>query len=101
MNTGGVWQNFVYNFDNIPNALVTLFVMATTAGWQDVLMNSITSTEIDYVSSEERSTVWSLFFVLFMIIAYLFFINLFIGVVVSTYNTENDKIGGNDLLTEK
>lgn len=101
MNTGGVWQNFVYNFDNIPNALVTLFVMTTTAGWQDVLMNSITSTEIDYVSSEERSTIWSLFFVLFMIIGYFFFINLFIGVVVSTFNSENDKIGGNDLLTEK
>lgn len=75
--------------------------MTTTAGWQDVLMNSITSTEIDYVSSEERSTIWSLFFVLFMIIGYFFFINLFIGVVVSTFNSENDKIGGNDLLTEK
>ena len=36
-----------------------------------------------------------------MIIGYFFFINLFIGVVVSTFNSENDKIGGSDLLTEK
>lgn len=27
--------------------------------------------------------------------------NLFIGVVVTNFNTEKDKIGGNDLLTEK
>ena len=49
LNTGGEWRNHVYTFDDIPNALVTLFVMSTTAGWQDVLMNSITATEIDYV----------------------------------------------------
>jgi len=30
--------------------MVSLFVMATTAGWQDVLVNSITSTELDYVA---------------------------------------------------
>ena len=36
-----------------------------------------------------------------MVIGFLFFLNLFIGVVVSTFNTEKDKLGGNDLLTEK
>jgi hypothetical protein len=50
LNAGGDWLNNIYTFDDIPNAMVTLFVMATTAGWQDVLVNSITSTEIDYVA---------------------------------------------------
>lgn len=36
-----------------------------------------------------------------MILGFFFFLNLFIGVVVSTFNAEQDKIGGNDLLTEK
>jgi hypothetical protein len=49
LNAGGIWDNQVYTFDDIPNAMITLFVMVTTAGWQDVLMNSITSTSIDYV----------------------------------------------------
>ena len=30
-----------------------------------------------------------------------FFLNLFVGVVISTFNSEHDKLGGNDLLTEK
>jgi Ion transport protein len=47
LNAGGLWTNTVYNFDNVPNALVTLFVMSTTAGWQDVLYHTITSTDID------------------------------------------------------
>ncbi len=27
VNGGGEWENLIYNFDDIPNALVTLFVL--------------------------------------------------------------------------
>jgi hypothetical protein len=46
---GGLWINRVYNFDNIMNALITLFVMATTAGWGETMIFTIQGTEIDYV----------------------------------------------------
>ena len=101
LNSGGEWINAFYNFDDIPNAILTLFVMSTTAGWTDVMIGSITSTEIDYVAGSERNLFWNLFFIFFLIIGFFFFLNLFIGVVVTNFNTEKDKIGGNDLLTEK
>jgi hypothetical protein len=75
--------------------------MSTTAGWTDVMMTSITSTDIDYISIEERGLFWNIFFIFFLIIGFFFFLNLFIGVVVTNFNTEKDKIGGNNLLTEK
>jgi hypothetical protein len=75
--------------------------MSTTAGWSEVMTSSITSNEIDYVAGAERNLFWNLFFIFFLIIGFFFFLNLFIGVVVSNFNTEKDKIGGNDLLTEK
>jgi hypothetical protein len=75
--------------------------MSTTAGWQDVLLHSITTSEVDYVTVDERSSLWTAFFIFVMIVGCFFFLNLFIGVVVSTFNTEHDKIGRNDLLTEK
>ena len=101
-NAGGLWLNQIYQFDDIPNAIITLFVMATTAGWQDVLINACTSTEIDYVSeSTKRNPFWILFYIFFMIIGFFFFLNLFIGVVVTTFNSEQDRLGGNDLLTER
>lgn len=66
-----------------------------------MLVNSITSTQLDYVAQDYRSPFWSFFFILFMIIGFFFFLNLFVGVVVSNFQTEKDKIGGNDLLTEQ
>jgi hypothetical protein len=35
----------MFNFDNMPNALVSLFVMATTAGWADVVVQTIGAAE--------------------------------------------------------
>lgn len=34
---GESWINWDYNFDNIINAMVTLFVLATTEGWIDIM----------------------------------------------------------------
>ena len=61
----------------------------------------MTSTSIDYVAQEQLNYFWAIFFIFFEIIGFFFFLNLFIGVVVSTFNSEKDKLGGNDLLTEK
>lgn len=101
LSSGGEWINNIYTFDDIPNAMITLFVMSTTAGWQDILVFSITAGDIDNVSVTSRSPFWSFFYILFLIVGFFFFLNLFIGVVVTNFNTEKDKIGGNDLLTEK
>ena len=42
-----------------------------------------------------------MFYVVFMLFGNFFFLNLFVGVVVSNFNQETDKLGGNNLLTEK
>ncbi len=64
-------------------------------------MFSITAGDINYSAVTSRSPFWSFFYILFLIVGFFFFLNLFIGVVVTNFNTEKDKIGGNDLLTEK
>jgi hypothetical protein len=46
---GGEWINKIYNFDDVPNAIITLFVMSTTAGWSDIMLNCISSTDIDSI----------------------------------------------------
>lgn len=103
LSAGGDWTNEIYNFDNSFNGLITLFVMSTTVGWADIMMRCIETTDIDYIPNEHahKNPGWVLFFVLFIIVGAFFFLNLFVGVVISTFNSERDKIGGNDLLTEK
>ena len=34
----GLWLNFDMNFDNILNALISLFVLSTLEGWPDYMM---------------------------------------------------------------
>jgi len=68
--------------------MVTIFVMSTTAGWQDILLHSITATEIDFVADTYRSPLWTVIFIIIMVIGNFFFLNLFIGVIVSTFNSE-------------
>lgn len=98
---GGLWLNRTFNFDSIPNAMITLFIMATSAGWGEQMINTITSSnEVDYVQNDERSTIWVLFFMTFMIVGSFIFLNLFVGVVISTFNREKDAAGGSELLTE-
>jgi Ion transport protein len=103
LSAGGDWVNEVYTFDNVLYALISLFVMATTAGWAGVMMRCLQTTEIDYMPDPEQqaSPVWISFFIIFIIVGSFFFLNLFVGVVISTFNSESDKIGGNDLLTDR
>ena len=103
LNSGGDWLNRFYTFDDSVSALLVFFVTSTAAGWSDLMMLCATSTQIDYLPlpDSEASIIWIIFFIVFVIVGCFFFINLLVGVVISTFNIEHDKIGGNNLLTEK
>ncbi len=101
LNSGAAWLNRPYSFDNIFIAMMTLFQMSTTEGWADIMFVSISTTEIDYVQIENNNPVWVLFFIAFIIVGSFFLLNLFVGVVISTFNRQKDRIGGNNLLTER
>ena len=106
LNVGGEWVNKVFNFDDILNAIVNLFVMTTTAGWSEVVFYTLKSTTIDYeplpaLDTFHKDPFWVIFYSVFMLFGSFFFLNLFVGVVVSNFNEEHDKIGGNNLLTTK
>jgi len=66
-----------------------------------IMMTCATSDSVDYLSGTELNAVWVIFFIIFIIVGAFFFLNLFVGVVISTFNSEHEKLGGNDLLTEK
>ena len=83
---GGLWLNRTFNFDNMIHGLVMLFVMSTTAGWSEMMFQTIESNDIDLVPGKDKNIYWVLFFVIFMIVGCFFFLNLFIGVVINTFH---------------
>lgn len=44
---GGDWVNQDFNFDNILNAMVSLFVIATTEGWIDLMFLGVSARGIN------------------------------------------------------
>ncbi|TNV88195.1 hypothetical protein FGO68_gene12429 [Halteria grandinella] len=101
INVGGDWVNRCYTFDNAVEGLVTLFSMSTGDGWAQVVVDTLAASDIDMHPTFGRSAIWIIFYIVFMMFGFAFFLNLFVGVVVSNFNSEADKIGGNNLLTEK
>ncbi len=75
--------------------------MATTTGWAAIMFTSMSATDIDQELIEKSNPYWALFFILFIIVGSFFLLNLFVGVVISNFNREKDKIGGNNLLTDR
>lgn len=41
MDIGGEWKNFGWNFDNIFNALTTLFVLSSFEGWPNIMFSAM------------------------------------------------------------
>ena len=49
---GGVWRNRTPNFDNIFEAMITLFIISSLEGWPTIMFNSIDSGSEDEVRIE-------------------------------------------------
>ena len=97
---GGDWVNQEGNFDNVVNAMVTMFGMMSTEGWLEVMWAAVDSTEVHQVPSRNNQMGFIVFFSFFMIIGSLFILNLFVGVVINTFNIEKEKLSRNNLMTE-
>jgi len=100
LNLGGAWINSDQNFDNVAEAMSTLFQMATTEGWIDMMNRGVDSVSIDSQPVRNQNVYWALFFILFIILGNFFILNLFAGVVVSTFNKEKQILEKTHLLSE-
>lgn len=97
---GGEWKKYYKNFDNIFEAMATLFTISTAVDWFDVMYRGAASRGVDLVPINMSNQSITLYFVAFMIVGNFFLLNLFVGVVISTYNREKEVLGRNFLLTE-
>ena len=63
------------------------------------MYDSMMTRGIGMVPKQYSSPYISLFFVIFVIVGSFFMTNLFVGVVISSYNREREKLGNHFLLT--
>ena len=96
-----MWLNKDAHFDNVVSAIITLFEMSTAVGWSITMFAGIDSVGLYKQPERDNAMYWIAFFVFFIIVGNLFILNLFVGVVISTFNSEKEKLGKDFLLTDR
>merc|ERR1719361_2718046 len=85
-----LWERSPFHYDDILHAMLTLFVVATFEGWPGILYVSIDSNEADIGPKQDyRPHVFFFYFVYLIIIAF-FMINIFVGFVIVTFQSEGE-----------
>jgi voltage-gated cation channel len=93
---GGRWKNSLANFDNVFESLLTLFQMMTTEGWTSVMFTGMDSKDIDEQPKTNARAYFTLYFIFFMVVGFLFLMNLSVGVIIDNFNKikEQKEVGG-------
>jgi hypothetical protein len=73
--------------------------MSTTVGWAIVMYKAISTNGIDMEPIKANRPSWSFFFIAFMVVGSFFILNLFVGIVINTFNREKEVLGKNFLLS--
>ena len=87
------WVNPDANFDNMQSSLFSLWCVSTLDSWWTIAYDAIDMSGVDLQPqrSDGASRSYMLYFVLFIIMADFFFLNLFIGVIYSNYRHQKEK----------
>lgn len=80
------WINRKYNFDNLGDALMSLFVLSSKDGWVNIMYAGLDSVGVDMQPIENHSEWPLIYFVSFLLLVGFFVLNMFVGVVVENFH---------------
>ncbi|KAM3128562.1 hypothetical protein pb186bvf_019330 [Paramecium bursaria] len=87
-------------FDNVFDSALSLFVISTSEGWLLLLEETMAAKGLDKVPEENHDRTWAIYYQVFFFIGNLCMLNMFIGLVVNTYQEAKLKAQGYDTLDE-
>ncbi|KAF6117717.1 calcium voltage-gated channel subunit alpha1 I [Phyllostomus discolor] len=80
------WVHHKYNFDNLGQALMSLFVLASKDGWVNIMYNGLDAVAVDQQPVANHNPWMLLYFISFLLIVSFFVLNMFVGVVVENFH---------------
>jgi len=75
--------------------------MALTIGWAHEMYVAMGTRGLHMTKRPYSKESLSIFFIVYILVCSFFILNLFVGVIITTYNREKEKLGKNFLLTEQ
>uniref|UniRef100_A0A672SIC7 Voltage-dependent N-type calcium channel subunit alpha-1B n=1 Tax=Sinocyclocheilus grahami TaxID=75366 RepID=A0A672SIC7_SINGR len=85
------WKKYDFHYDNVLWAFLTLFTVSTGEGWPTVLKHSVDATFEDQGPSPGYRMETSIFYVVYFIVFPFFFVNIFVALIIITFQEQGDK----------
>ncbi|KAM9475444.1 voltage-dependent R-type calcium channel subunit alpha-1E [Clarias gariepinus] len=86
------WKRHEFHYDNVIWALLTLFTVSTGEGWPQVLQHSVDVTDEDQGPSRGNRMEMSIFYVIYFVVFPFFFVNIFVALIIITFQEQGDKM---------
>uniref|UniRef100_A0A2K5MSR8 Calcium voltage-gated channel subunit alpha1 H n=1 Tax=Cercocebus atys TaxID=9531 RepID=A0A2K5MSR8_CERAT len=80
------WVRRKYNFDNLGQALMSLFVLSSKDGWVNIMYDGLDAVGVDQQPVQNHNPWMLLYFISFLLIVSFFVLNMFVGVVVENFH---------------
>uniref|UniRef100_A0A669AY07 Voltage-dependent T-type calcium channel subunit alpha-1H n=1 Tax=Oreochromis niloticus TaxID=8128 RepID=A0A669AY07_ORENI len=80
------WIRKKYNFDNLIQALMSLFVLSCKDGWVTIMYDGLDAVGVDQQPKRNNNPWMLLYFISFLLIVSFFVLNMFVGVVVENFH---------------
>jgi len=87
---GGTWVVWwgYWTFDNIGEAMLSLYQISSTEGWVYLMLECIDQSGVDMQPVRDNSLGIMVVFVLYMVVVHYFAINLVVGVILENFQKE-------------
>ncbi|KAM9810877.1 voltage-dependent N-type calcium channel subunit alpha-1B-like [Neosynchiropus ocellatus] len=85
------WKKYEFHYDNVLWAFLTLFTVSTGEGWPTVLKHSVDATFEDEGPSPGYRIEMSIFYVVYFVVFPFFFVNIFVALIIITFQEQGDK----------
>uniref|UniRef100_A0A8D0QDN1 Voltage-dependent N-type calcium channel subunit alpha n=1 Tax=Sus scrofa TaxID=9823 RepID=A0A8D0QDN1_PIG len=86
------WKKYDFHYDNVLWALLTLFTVSTGEGWPTVLKHSVDATYEEQGPSPGYRMELSIFYVVYFVVFPFFFVNIFVALIIITFQEQGDKV---------
>ncbi|XP_062418306.1 LOW QUALITY PROTEIN: calcium channel, voltage-dependent, N type, alpha 1B subunit, a [Pungitius pungitius] len=85
------WKKYEFHYDNVLWAFLTLFTVSTGEGWPTVLKHSVDATFEDMGPNPGYRIEMSIFYVVYFVVFPFFFVNIFVALIIITFQEQGDK----------
>ena len=81
----GKWKPYDANYDSVPDAMLSLFIISTLEGWPDMMHHIVDSQGENIGPKINSSPYYAYFFVIFIFVTTFFFLNFLVGVIFMNF----------------